>query len=148
MSWYSMSHQCCKNEIPCGAAIVPLDCLHDDKICISETLSYELRDYLTNGWVMHPTHIKVSEKQLDREKLGEEILLNASGIYLDDNMFVVKFESEEYDRSKNLNMLVSSRENRPFTGEEINGINNWSDIKNFSLYCFLSDITDNFSVIL
>jgi len=153
MNWYTLScheSQGDENIGPCFASIIPLDCLQNEKIRVSEKLCYELRDFLGKQWILQPTYIRISEKPLKNPDLsGLEVILHASKMHKNDDVLVVQFESEDYESEfRGLNMLVASRENRSFKREEISDIDEWTDMKNFSLYCFLADINANLSVIL
>jgi hypothetical protein len=93
---------------------------------------------------MQPSYIHVSDSDI-KDSLGNEITLNSFGMYQNKDMLVIGFEAHDFGK---LNMLIACNDNRSFKREEILEIDEWSEMKNFSLYCFLADIHEDLSVSL
>lgn len=152
MNWYTLScHPIQESgaiEI-IGSSIVPLDSLRNEKVSFSDKLRYEMRDHLVPGWKLHPSFIRISDEPLsDSSDLGKEIILCTSQIYKDDSIMLVRFGTEDCELdTENLIMLISSKSETPEKREDIPD-QGWSDMKCFSLYCFLTNMGNDLSVIL
>lgn len=150
MNWYTLS---CREDCGAscievlGASIIPLDSLRDEKVSLSEKLLYEVKDLIEPHWVLHPSFVHLSDAPVtDRSLLGKEVMLHACSMHKSNNLFIIRFETEDIDVSgMNMEMIVASKDISSIEREEIS---EWSEVKNFSLYSFLADVGNDFSVIL